>query len=441
MNALRQFWSADGQGGQAVVLIGISLMAMLFAVGLAIDAGQLFVAKRTQQEAADAAAFAGAVQLYLGGTQADAKIAAIADATINGYTDAVNLTTVTVISPPTEGNFIGNNSGVEVTIVRQVKTTLVPAQSALASVRARSVAMAAPFASQFAIVALQPGAGPCITVSNTGGIIVPNGANLGGAIQANCTGTSIDLSGSGGITDPLGTNAVGSVTNPSRVLPAGSLITPAPVQRDPFAGFPKPPALPPFISSSQYPVPASACNAATPLQPGVYVGGIVNNQTCATVYLATGVYILKGGGFYQASSTNTLTNVPGGGAMIFNTHSYYADVPGTVVPGPCGGIVADSGGKFDIYAMTPAQSIQYAGMALYQDSACPNPIVIQSNGALNLHGTLYAPSALLDIQSQSSGTIDAQLVVRAISLSSSGAITVNYRPSQAAQTNLPALVE
>lgn len=73
--------------------------------------------------------------------------------------------------------------------------------------------------------------------------------------------------------------------------------------------------------SSQYTVPASACNAATPLQPGVYVDGIVNNQTCPTVYMATGVYILKGGGFYQASATNTITNVPGGGAMIFNTHS------------------------------------------------------------------------------------------------------------------------
>jgi Flp pilus assembly protein TadG len=435
MRNVARFRSTDGQGGQAIALVALVLMAMLFMVGLAIDAGQLFVAKRTQQEAADAAAFAGAVQLYLGGTQADARIAAIADATINGYTDGANLTTVRVNSPPTEGNFIGNNSGVEVIIVRQVKTMLVPAQSALSAVRARSMAMAAPFASQFAVVALEPGAGPCITVSNTGGIIVPNGTNLGGAIQANCTGTSIDLSGFGGITDALGTNSVGSVTNPSRVLPAGSLVTPAPIQRDPFAGFPNPPATT-VISTSQYPIPASACNPATPLQPGVYVGGIVNTQNCPTVYLATGVYILKGGGFYQAASTNTITNVPGGGAMLFNTHSNYAGVPGT-----CGEIRADSGGKFDIVAMTPAQSLQYAGMALYQDGACANPIVIQSNGALNLHGTLYAPSALLDIQAQSSGTIDAQLVVRAISLSSSGNLTVNYRPNSSAQTTLPAIVE
>jgi hypothetical protein len=435
MTRFARYWGADGQGGQAIVVAIIALMALLFVVGLAVDAGQLFVAKRTQQDAADAAAFAGAVQLYLGGTQADARIAAIADATINGYTHGVNQTTVIVNSPPTDGNFIGNNSGVEVIILSQVKTAIMPAQSALTRVRARGVAAAAPFASQFAIVALEPGAGPCITVSNTGGIVVPNGTNLGGAIQANCRGTSIDLSGAGGITDALGTNAVGTVANPSRVRPAGTLTAPAPVQRDPFAGFPTPPATP-VISASRYTVPPSACNPATPLQPGVYVGGIVNNQTCPTVYLATGAYVLKGGGFFQASSTNTITNVPNGGAMIFNTHSEYVGDPGT-----CGGILADSGGKFDIYSMTPAQSIPFAGMALYQDGACTIPIVIQSNGALNLHGTLYAPTAVLDIQSQSSGTIDAQLVVRAISLSSSGNLTVNYRPTSSAQTTLPSLVE
>jgi hypothetical protein len=111
------------------------------------------------------------------------------------------------------------------------------------------------------------------------------------------------------------------------------------------------------------------------------------------------------------------------------------------VPGTSGEIRADSGGKFDIFSLNPALSLQYAGMALYQDGACTTPIIIQSNGALNHHGTLYAPSALLDIQSQSSGTIDAQLVVRAISMSSSGALTVNYCPSSSAQTTLPALVE
>jgi len=79
MKMLRRFLS-DGEGGQAVVLFAILMLALLFMVGLAIDAGQLYSNKRTEQEAADAAAFAGAVILYQGGSGAQAIAAATADA-------------------------------------------------------------------------------------------------------------------------------------------------------------------------------------------------------------------------------------------------------------------------------------------------------------------------------------------------------------------------
>ncbi len=90
------FFGRGRDGGQAIVMIAIVFMALMFAVGLAIDAGQLFAAKRTQQEAADAGAFAGAIVLYQGGTVLEATAAAIADATKNGFTDGVNGATVTV---------------------------------------------------------------------------------------------------------------------------------------------------------------------------------------------------------------------------------------------------------------------------------------------------------------------------------------------------------
>ena len=57
---MRKFFGPDSEAGQAIVMIAIVFMGLLFVVGLAIDSGQLFAAKRTQQEAADAAAFAGA---------------------------------------------------------------------------------------------------------------------------------------------------------------------------------------------------------------------------------------------------------------------------------------------------------------------------------------------------------------------------------------------
>src|SRR5947209_6547785 len=155
MNAFRRFFGRDdGEEGQAVVLFAIMMLALLFAVGLAIDAGQLYSAKRAQQEAADAAAFAGAVVLYQQGTGDQAIAAARTDALTNGYssgvvcllttpgpcTDAATLTTVTVYWPPISGGYIGNIKHVEVEITRQVKTSLVPAEAAFNPVRARGVA-------------------------------------------------------------------------------------------------------------------------------------------------------------------------------------------------------------------------------------------------------------------------------------------------------------
>src|SRR5438445_10804217 len=89
MNSFRRFFARDdGESGQAVVLFAIMMLALLFAVGLAIDAGQLYSAKRTEQEAADAAAFAGAVVLYQQGTGTQAIEAARTDPFTNRYDSA-----------------------------------------------------------------------------------------------------------------------------------------------------------------------------------------------------------------------------------------------------------------------------------------------------------------------------------------------------------------
>ena len=165
MTKARAWIGPEGEGGQAILLVAIVFMALLFAVGLAVDAGQLFAAKRTEQEAADAAAFAGSVVIYQHGTTSEAVAAAIADATKNGFTDGVNSTTVTVngctvatgcVSGPTSGPYSGETPvrHVEVVIVRQVKTSLVPAEAAFNPVRARGVAGAEPFNNQYAIMIL-----------------------------------------------------------------------------------------------------------------------------------------------------------------------------------------------------------------------------------------------------------------------------------------------
>jgi Flp pilus assembly protein TadG len=450
--SLRNTRLARGEHGQAIVLIALFLLVLLMGAGLAVDAGQLYSAKRTMQEAADAAAFAGGVVIYQGGTKgtdqtcgtngtnvnSDAYKEAVRDATRNGFTDGVNNTTVTVNNPPLSGTFCGNSKYVEVIIVQQVRTTLVPAESVLNPVRARGVGGADPGKSPFAVVLLKT-TGPCLSMGGAGNFTVPNpDADTGGMIQANCSGTSMQLNG-GSLIDPLGVRTVGTVNNPAKVNPpSGQPLTQnASLQPDPFAGFPKPPCCGGLPTFTNYNVPGGYCSAPTVLTPGVYVGGITNSQNC-DVILGSGVFILKGGGFNQnASSGNIITQ--GGsqalGAMIFNTHSNY---PGAIGGGSCGSIQAQSGGGFNTWAMG---SGLYAGMAVYQDAACTNAIAVVSNGSYFFHGTLYAPSALLDLQSQSSLTLDSQLVVSAINFQSTGDLTVNYHKSLSAQQGLPTLVE
>ena len=197
MRKPESFFGRERDGGQAIVMIAIVFMALMFAVGLAIDAGQLFAAKRTQQEAADAGAFAGAIVLYQGGTVLQATAAAIADATRNGFTDGVNGATVMVngsnvatSNAPSSGPYAGESpvKHVEVIIVKQVKTTLVPAEAAFNPVRARGVAGAEPLNNGYAIIQLD-------TACTSGALGVQNNVDIhltgGGILVNSCSSTSV----------------------------------------------------------------------------------------------------------------------------------------------------------------------------------------------------------------------------------------------------------
>lgn len=102
------------EGGQIAILAAIVLTALIFAVALVVNTGQFFVVKRAAQGAADAAALASAVSLSLDQVTANARAAAIAAATKNGFTTGVGGTKVTVNIPPSSGRHAGASGHVEV---------------------------------------------------------------------------------------------------------------------------------------------------------------------------------------------------------------------------------------------------------------------------------------------------------------------------------------
>jgi Flp pilus assembly protein TadG len=441
MNAFRRFFGRDdGEEGQAVVLFAILMLALLFAVGLAIDAGQLYSAKRTEQEAADAAAFAGAVVLYQQGTGADAIAAARSDALTNGYSsgacapstpgpcvDAATQTTVTVNWPPLAGTYAGNTKHVEVEITRQVKTSLVPAQAAFNPVRARGVAGSEPLNNGYAIMALNrsnqcgsfnasPGAemylyGGGILVNSTSNCAAQNDQNNSNKFKVQSP-YALDVTG----------QAAGYWTNLTPPIPVNPGHNQIP---DPFAGFPKPSTSGLTVCTS-----LAMCQDGSGRQnPGVYtvnLGGAGNSS----LELNSGIYILKAG-----MDTSGNGEVSGTNLFIYNTYTTYPAAPGASPS--CGQLKITGNGTATLGATTTGT---WANLLLYQDPACTTEAKLGGGGEFHGVGSVYVPNATFTFDGNNAEFTGSQIVARSVNLQN-GNLTINYDPVTTAQPILPRLAE
>ena len=442
MKHLRKFFiGVEAEAGQAVVLIAIVLLAMLMMVGLAIDAGQVYSARRAMQESADAAAYAAAVTLYQGGTQAQAFAAATADATINGFTHDGS-TTVITINQPTVAPY-NTNRFVEVTIKRNVKTSLVPAQAAITQVTVHAIAGADSLNNDYAIMALDRNSvnsafvvgssadlnisGGGIVVNSLGGNAATNAAPLGNW-NISCPSTNpcnIDIAGGTASSWPAATPGNPKYFNGAR--------TGQPQVTDPFAGYPKP-------STTGLPCGTqAACTNRAGFGPGsdtlgtgIYTGNLSGKNLCH------GIYILKGGGMGGDIGVNTTSTDPvtgdvcDGKVFIFNTMSNYPAVGGT-----CSAMGVSGNHDITMYALT---SGTYAGLLIYQDSACTATMSFGGTAfSLVATGTIYLPNAAFTANGQP--TINGgQLVAKTIDLQNS-TLNINYSAATSAQPILPRLAK
>lgn len=418
MNGVRRdaHRSHADQSGQALVLLAIAMMAMLFVIGLAVDTGQLFVARRTVQEAADAAAYAGAVVLFQGGTPPQAQAAAVDDATRNGYTDGVNGVSVTARHIPQTGAYAGSPLHVEVIITMPVQTALVPQQAGFTSVTVRGVAGATPAATGFAILTTGPGAaqfnwGSSGTLAVTGGDIIVRSSSTNGAQN------------SGTITLPpqFNTRVVGGVQGIFPQLLTG--VTPI---ADPYAGFPKPSTTGVLVCTS---LAAPGCQDASvpPHQnPGVYK----NVDFTVPVILNPGIYILANSSIHYS--------VSGTGVFIFLTNANYPASGGI-----CGEfhVGLPFGVPSAVINTSPPTSGTYQNFAYYQDPVCKKPFHLRDASSTTMTGTVYLPQADFDISSSGTTSTFTQVVSLRLISSSSSTLNVNYSDAGTAKALLPALSE
>src|SRR6266581_670498 len=293
----------DGERGQILVMMVISLLAICALVAVAADTGFFFDYRRRMQSAADSAAMAGARQL-LRDAMNDANVEPVGKnaAESNGFKDNVDDAHVTISHPPLSGPFTGNNDFVEA-VISQPRPTVFMAILGFQSATVTTRAVAGIKDSDLCVLALQP--------------TLPKAINMNGSfsVTANCriadnSNDSDALDDSGGACMIAKSIAVTGTAGGN-----GTCFTPpptnnAPREPDPFAAR----AAPTFSLPCNYSNQSINGAGTWTLSPGVYCGGIriqgQGGSGCPTqVTFQPGTYVLYGGGLDVNGGCLTGTDV------------------------------------------------------------------------------------------------------------------------------------
>ncbi len=399
-SANRKFTLAGSAGGQVMVLICVSLIALMGMIAIVADFSFMQHQKNMMQTAADSAAMAGSEELSYGDQVAAGK----ADAATNGYTDGVNNVTVAINNPPLTGPNAGNAAYVEATVSKPEPTYFLRVLGvSTMTVSTRAVAY--------------EGNGPsCIYVLNP---------SASGAFSAN--GNVTVTSGCGLLVDSSSSSGLSVVGNVSITAPTigvvggysaggSSSLTPTPktgviAATDPLASVAAPTVG--SCAHTNYSLNGNSGSASSPLQlyAGTYCGGITVHGN-AWLNFNAGTYVLAGGG--MAISANT--TMTGTGVTFYNTS-------GT---GGYGAISMNGNTQANLSAPT---SGPLAGILFFQDRSIPSTgagSTITGNSSSTFDGAVYFPTTTLSFNGNSSTNGYSIVVANKLTLSGNASIGTNY---------------
>ena len=368
----------------------VSLTVLLGFLGLTVDVGYLQFQKRRIQSAADAAAAGAAFQLAAQASHDTAKTEGLYDSKKNGFEDAVNGVTITINIPPTTGNYTTNNYAAEA-IVRQANPTYFMNLFNISSVTvaARSVVIAG-------------NSSNCIYVLNSSAqdAFLASG---GSTINLNCgivddSSHSKGLETTGGSTHLIATNiSVVGGYNAS----GGSTISPTPttgakVVADPLA-YLTAPTVPSTCTFTGYTLNSGTAT----IDPGTYCNGITVSGNSTTLYLNTGLYILKGGGLTVQGGSNIISNA--GGVTFDNTSGGGYSYKQLTISG---------GSTTSLAAPTASSNGALEGILFFDRTGTSSSKETISGGSgAKFTGALYFPNSEVDFTGGSSGTGDWTIIV------------------------------
>jgi Flp pilus assembly protein TadG len=425
--------------GQVLVIVAAAFVVILGMLALLFDGANAMVARRHMQDAGDAAALAAANVLQIGSPRGCSattspsigaprtELVTAARSSVSSNLPGFDTSHVNVVCPNGYGN-----QAVQVDL-DTVSTRFFSGifTSTPPTISTHSAAINGQLTSiNYSVVELDPsnaswpnGQRGCPSVLLSGGPTVI----LDGSMQINSACTAAN----GGALSTNGNAASVTMNNGSTIRivgqykPSALTITPAPVQgvtalKDPLAGLPP-------VNVAAMPVRSSTrlvlSNTSMVLQPGVYQGGI-QLKNSSKAYLRPGIYVMAGGGLdmgaqaeiysvqagvSSTTSANWATDCPAAtcGVLIFNTTGSTA----------MGQVSVAAGTVMKLRAYNPdADASGYAvadfhNILIWQDGA-PVPtssyaqpsISLRGGGSVDISGTVYAPSALVDMGGSSGGS-------------------------------------
>ena len=420
----------------------IFCMAVLIgALGLAVDVGVLFHARRNMQTAADAAAMAGATELfYNGSTFVNTKAYAAAKA--NGVDNTVTGNTVNVtIAPTLSGGGGACASCVEVqlstpnpTVFMATFANMFSSSNALSSINVSAMGVAgAPGYSHTCAYIMDPTDPDTLDIHGAGRIVAPGcdvyvNSNNNAALCVTGSAGKTDLSPGGSI-DVVGQQ---DSSGPCKGNPGPPTNFKAGVQSSPYATTLDPdPSVKNCSTGNTTDLTASGgvLSGSTTGSTGTYGPGYEVYQcftvspsctthghttTCTPVpvtlssaTLGPGNYIFETGVTITGATTiglgNTTTdktNVNGGATVIVTGGTY------------------DSGTATTFTDWAPADtSNPYNGLAIYQIPTDTNSMTLQfGSGSSVFMGAVYAPNAPVTLHDQGGAVNATQLIVSSIYL-------------------------
>ncbi len=429
--------------GAVAVLVALLLAALLGVLAIALDGGLLMDSRRQVQSAADAAALAGASELYLHylslsttnydpGKNADTRARAVA--TANGFPNDGTTASVSVNIPPTSGLFVGKTGYVEVIITYyQPRFFSTIWGSGSLPVQARSVAYGGWDSIGDGVIVLDPTAKNSLNGSGGSSLVVTGGANV--IVDSNDPAAAADVTGGGAMTASAFKIVGGYSGTFNGTVSTGVLPIP-----DPLAYLPQPSVPQDGIMTTSS---LGNGNHQFLLTPGRYSnlptfnsGDVVilqqaNDAAGNNIRGASGLYYLDGGGFKSTGANITMDPTTSGGVMIFNAPTSTANAQQIQITGNSAGTVG----------LSPLTSGPYSGILFWQDRSATQPVSISGNGTFSLQGTLYGANALMTVSGNGNVIVGSQYISRKFNTTGSGTVNIDYSDNKTARKRVLRLVE